>query len=290
MSKNRDLADLVSAGNLFADGNIDVSELTGTLSVAGGGTGATTAEAARQNLDLEIGVDVQAYDADTAKYDDTTANFTGTLQNGGSNVLVDSDIGSTVQAYDATILVDADIGVSVQAYDATILVDADIGVSVQGYDADTAKYDDTTANFTGTLQNGGSNVVVDSDIGVTVQAYDADTAKLDVAQTFSAQQTFGEIKETTYTLGTSGSLALNPANGSIQTSVLTGNPTFTDSLEAGQTLVLMLENGASYTVTFPTMTWVTSGGNAAPTLTAKDTIVFWKISTTLYGAYVGSYV
>ena len=28
MSKNRDLADLVSAGNIFADGNIDVSELT----------------------------------------------------------------------------------------------------------------------------------------------------------------------------------------------------------------------------------------------------------------------
>ena len=45
----------------------------------------------------------------------------------------------------------------------------DIGVTVQGYDADTAKYDDVTANFTGTLQNGGSNVVVDSDIGVTVQ-------------------------------------------------------------------------------------------------------------------------
>lgn len=51
------------------------------------------------------------------------------------------------------------------------LVTADIGVSVQGYDADTAKYDDVTANFTGTLQNGGSNVVVDSDIGSTVQAH-----------------------------------------------------------------------------------------------------------------------
>lgn len=49
----------------------------------------------------DIGSTVQAYDADTAKYDDTTANFTGTLQNGGSNVVVDSDIGVTVQAYDA---------------------------------------------------------------------------------------------------------------------------------------------------------------------------------------------
>lgn len=36
---------------------------------------------------LEIGVDIQAYDADTAKYDDTTANFTGTLQKSGNDVL-----------------------------------------------------------------------------------------------------------------------------------------------------------------------------------------------------------
>ena len=35
----------------------------------------------------------------------------------------------------------------------------DIGVTVQGYDADTAKYDDVTANFSGTLQNGGNTVL-----------------------------------------------------------------------------------------------------------------------------------
>jgi len=94
--------------------------------------------------------------------------------------------------------------------------------------------------------------------------------------------------EGVYTLGTTGSLTLSPANGTIQSSTLTGNPTFVDSLSSGQSIVLMLNNGASYTVTWPTITWYTSGGNAAPTLTAKDTLVFWKVSTTLYGAYVGS--
>lgn len=96
--------------------------------------------------------------------------------------------------------------------------------------------------------------------------------------------------EAVYALGTSGSLALDPANGTVQTCALTGNPTFTDSLSAGQSVVLMLTNGASYTVTWPTITWVTSGGNVAPTLTAADALVFWKISTTLYGAVVGNYV
>jgi len=74
--------------------------------------------------------------------------------------------------------------------------------------------------------------------------------------------------------------------------VLTGDPSFTDSLEAGQSVVLMLEGGASRTVTWfgNAVTWVTGAGNAAPALTAKDTLVFWKVATTLYGAYAGSYV
>jgi hypothetical protein len=96
-----------------------------------------------------------------------------------------------------------------------------------------------------------------------------------------------DIRDTVYALtGT----ALDRANGGIQTKTLAANTTFTDSLVSGDSLVLQLEAGASYTVTWPTMTWVTSSGNVAPTLTAKDTLVFWKVSSTLYGAYTGSYV
>ena len=72
-----------------------------------------------------------------------------------TGVVKTGDIGSTVQAYDATIMVDADIGSTVQGYDATILKDADIGTTVQGYDA---------------------TILKDADIGTTVQAYDADLA------------------------------------------------------------------------------------------------------------------
>ena len=78
-------------------------------------------------------------------------------------------------------------------------------------------------------------------------------------------------------------------NGGIQTKTISANTTFTETLASGESVVLMLEGAASYTITWPTITWVTSSGNSAPTLTAKDTLVLWKVSTTLYGAYVGSY-
>lgn len=155
-----------------------------------------------------------------------------------------------------------------------------------GYLVDTggyAAYSDTTANFTGTLQNGGSNVVVDTDIGSTVQAYDANTTTSTNTQTLTNKT----VRDTVYALtGT----AFDATNGSVQTKTLAANTTFTDSLTSGDAIVLQLEAGASYTVTWPTMTWVTSGGNVAPTLTAKDTLVFWKVSSVLYGAYTGSYV
>ena len=118
-------------------------------------------------------------------------------------------------------------------------------------------------------------------------AYGSNTLT-DVAGTTATQTlTNKTIRDTVYAL--SGT-AFDATNGAVQTKTLAANTTFTDSLTSGDAIVLQLEAGASYTVTWPTMTWVTSGGNVAPTLTAKDTLVFWKVSSTLYGAYTGSYV
>lgn len=176
-----------------------------------------------------------------------------------------------------------------------ILTTADEG-SGNGLDADTLDGQEgsyyaplASPTFTGTpaapTASAGTNT---TQLATTafVQGALTNVALTNTAQSFTAQQTFAELKETTYSLtGTD----IDPANGSIQTKTVAANTTFTESLEAGQTVVLLLNAGASYTITWPTLTWVTSDGNSAPTLTANDAFVFWKVSTTLYGAYVGSY-
>jgi hypothetical protein len=93
--------------------------------------------------------------------------------------------------------------------------------------------------------------------------------------------------ETVYAL--SGT-AIDPANGTIQTKTLGANTTFTESLADGQSVVLML-NPVTYTVTWPTMTWInTTGSGTAPTLEASSTnvVVMWQVASTVYGNWVGS--
>ena len=93
------------------------------------------------------------------------------------------------------------------------------------------------------------------------------------------------ILETVYSLtGT----ALDPNNGTVQTKTIGANTTFTDSLSSGESMSLHLTSASSYTITWPTITWITATGNNAPTLTAADTVVLFKISTTLYGVWIGS--
>ncbi len=80
---------------------------------------------------------------------------------------------------------------------------------------------------------------------------------------------------------------ISMANGGVQTRTLTANTTLTESLADGDSVLLHLSGGDTYTVTWPTMTWV---GGSAPTLTADDVLVVWQKDATVYGNYLGSVV
>ena len=99
----------------------------------------------------------------------------------------------------------------------------------------------------------------------------------------------GEVVEKTVnTTGVTGTTALDPANGTVQRLVFSGDVTFTDSLADGESITLHIDDGAGNVVTaWPTITWATG---SAPTLnTSTDTIVaVWKVNSTLYGATVGT--
>lgn len=146
---------------------------------------------------------------------------------------------SQISNLGTTVVLDSDIGSTVQAYDATIVVDADIGVTVQGYDADTLKADvaDTlTAPFRGT-------VTTDNDLSFDLNA----TNNFSCTPTAGAALTF-----TNHTAGQSGYILLDNSAGVAITAAATTKINATDLTTistAGVYLVSYFDNGTNAYIT-----------------------------------------
>jgi hypothetical protein len=99
----------------------------------------------------------------------------------------------------------------------------------------------------------------------------------------------GDYTEQVFTITDGASVDLDPSNGTVQVWTLGANrsPTATN-FASGQSMTLMVDDGAAYAITWPSVTWKTDGG-VAPTLnTASVTVIqLWKVDTVLYGARVG---
>lgn len=99
----------------------------------------------------------------------------------------------------------------------------------------------------------------------------------------------GNYTEDIYTIADGPSVSLAPANGTMQFWSLTDNRSPTaGSFGNGQSILLMVDSGFSYTITWPSVTWKTNSG-APPVLnTAGYTaIALWKMGSVLYGARIG---
>jgi len=104
--------------------------------------------------------------------------------------------------------------------------------------------------------------------------------------TFTGTATFAGAKETVEALSGTA-VALSVAGGTIKTHTLTGATAYSDSLNSGEKLTLVIA-ATNLAVTWPTITWLNNGG-VAPTLSETDptAVALAKVGTTLYGALVG---
>jgi hypothetical protein len=104
----------------------------------------------------------------------------------------------------------------------------------------------------------------------------------------------GTILEDVFTITDGAAFEVDPGNGSIQLITLGASRTpKATNFAAGESITLMVNDGTAYTLTWTDATWGTGGvkwtGGTAPTLATSGYTVlqFWKVSTQVYGAYVG---
>jgi hypothetical protein len=102
-------------------------------------------------------------------------------------------------------------------------------------------------------------------------------------------KTFTGYTETVFAI-TGTTPTISAANGTIQTWTLSANSTPVSGLSSGQSVVLHIDDGTAYDITWTGLVdeWKTGGG-LKPTLnTTIDTVVvIWKVGTTVFGAKVG---
>jgi hypothetical protein len=104
----------------------------------------------------------------------------------------------------------------------------------------------------------------------------------------------GTILEDVFTITDGAAFEVDPGNGSIQLITLGASRTpKATNFAAGESITLMVDDGSAYTLTWTDATWGGSGvewtGGAAPDLATSGYTVlqFWKVSTQVYGAFVG---
>jgi hypothetical protein len=242
------------------------------------------AAAQRTTLGLVIGTNVQAYDAGLQ----SIAGLTTAADRMIYTTASDTYAVTTLTAAGRAILDDADA-----AAQRTTL-----GLGTVA----TLNSINLTTNVTGTLPvaNGGSGATTLTGVikGNGTSAFSAATAGTDyvapgTATTFTAQQTFKEVKDTVHTITDGAAFEIDPANGSIQVVTLGANRTpAATNFEAGQVVLLGIDDGTAYTITWSTVnpTWVKVGGTgSAPTLatTGYTWILLWEVGTTIYATEVG---
>lgn len=125
------------------------------------------------------------------------------------------------------------------------------------------------------------NTRVDGSVGTRLEVLN--TGDVDIKQAVVAKS----YKDTVFTITDGASVDIDPDNGGIQVWTLGADRSPTASnFDAGAKVMLMIADGSSYSITWPSVNWV---GGVAPTLPTSGygIVELWKVGSQLYGAYAG---
>ena len=243
-----------------------------------------------------VGASNASSGAFTSLSSSSTTTLNGTTIPASKTLVVTTDIGTSVQAYDADLTTLAAGGSSARSF-----LGLAIGTDVQAYDAQLADIAGLTPTDNGVVIGDGTNFVVESGatlktslgltIGTDVQAYDADTAKTDVAQTYTAGQR-GEI--TALTDGATITPDLADSNNFSVT--LGGNRTLANpsNIVAGQSGSFFITQDGTGSRTLAYGSYYDFAGGTAPTLSTAASSVdridyIVRTSTSIHCVFTANY-